>query len=488
MIDTYQPTEQHDTPVDTQLMPPTFDPAYVEGVVKPFFRSGAYVGERPLLPMIGLTFSKQGAMPAHLFGMLYDDWKPNPDEEGTSVFLTGYDHRGPNNERKRIYVSAVTPDLYAVKYSPKVNRFLEQLFDAQNAGKPLMCQYVQRYFDLYWDLHLGVAPDAIPVEVRQIGESFMAVLGYGYPTLQVVHDNYMHVRRLRPFLKDWIEQRVQDLVDGRVSDPDTTFVYYWIKNGEFGDNFRRKDIVFECFHNFLAFSQWGNMLYNVMARLEPSSGDPAVRSWFARTMEDNPDETDGSAFTRFDRFVMELFRIISPNGGSISVLPAQRQVFGEGYTGFNTIVTPHPDTSRDPLHWTNPNDFDPDRYRQAPTTEQNSEARCQQVGLAECPFVKDEFHVKDGRNAAIPNSVFGAVYARVDTQVYPVCDDAGYAPLGFGYRRCAGEFVNMGFFEDLLRKVWREKITFRRRAAVDAKMLPVAPRTVIADDFEFARE
>jgi hypothetical protein len=149
--------------------------------------------------------------------MLYDDWKPNPDEEGTSIFLTGYDHRGPHNERKRIYVSAVTPDLYAMKYSAKVNRFLERLFDAQNAGKPLMHQHVQRYFDLYWDLHLGVAPDAIPVEVRQIGESFIAILGYGYPTLQVVHDNYMHVRRLRPFLKDWIAQRVQDLVDGRVA-------------------------------------------------------------------------------------------------------------------------------------------------------------------------------------------------------------------------------------------------------------------------------
>src|SRR5262249_11344933 len=33
---------------------------------------------------------------------------------------------------------------------------------------------------------------------------------------------------------------------------------------------------------------------------------------------------------------------------------------------------------------------------------------------------------------------------------------------GFGYRRCAGEFINMGLFEDLLRKVWRDNITFTR--------------------------
>ena len=152
-------------------------------------------------------------------------------------------------------------------YSDKIKRFLDSLFDEQSEGKPLMHQYYQRYFDLYWDLHLGVTGDDIPPEVRQIGQSFVAVFGFRYPTLQVVHDNYMRVRQLRPLLKDWIDQRVQDLIDDHVPNPEKTLVYYWIKNGELGENFRRKDIVFECFHNFLAFSQWGTTLYNMMARL-----------------------------------------------------------------------------------------------------------------------------------------------------------------------------------------------------------------------------
>jgi hypothetical protein len=437
--------------------------------------------------MIGLAFSKQAAMSAHLFGMLYVEWKPNPEKEGTTVFLTEYDERGPHNERKRIYFSATTPDLYAAQYSPKVTRFLDQLFDAPNAGKPLMRQYLDRYFDMYWDLHLGVMGDAIPAEVRQIGHSFMSVLGYWFPMLQVVHDNYMQVRRLRPLLKGWIDQRVQDLIDGRIPHPEATIVYYWVKNGEFGENFRRKDIVFECFHNFLAFSPWGNMLYNIIARLEPHTGDPAARSWFARTMEGGPDETDGSAFTRLDRFVMELFRTISPNGQSVSALSAQRQALGAGYTGYNTIATAHLDTSTDPVHWADPHEFDPDRYKQAPTSEQNDEARCQQVGLAQCPFSREDFHVKDRRNASIANSAFGAVYARVDGRVYPVCDDAGYAPLGFGYRRCAGESINNGFFKDLLKKVWRDKITFTRLDSDHAEMVAVGPRTVVADNIGFTR-
>src|SRR5215471_14050248 len=356
MIYPAKPVEQQDTSATARKMPPTFNPAYVQGAVKPFFLGSIYQGERPLLPMIDLAFSKEAAMPAHLVGMLYDHWELNMEEEGLTVFIQGYQKRGPHNERKRIYYSAVTPDLYGPMYSHKIKRFLDSLFDEQNEGKPLMHQYCQRYFDLYWDLHLGVTGDDIPPEVRQIGQSFVAVFGFRYPTLQVVHDNYMRVRQLRQLLKDWVDQRVQDLIDGRVPNPEKTLVYYWIKNGMLGENFRRKDMVFECFHNFLAFSQWGNTLYHMMARLEATHGDPAARSWFEKTMKDGPDESDKSTFTRLDRFVMELFRTISPNAGSGSTLPAMQQPFGTTHPGFGTMVTLHSETSRDPLIWKNPNE------------------------------------------------------------------------------------------------------------------------------------
>ena len=168
-------------------------------------------------------------------------------------------------------------------------------------------------------------------------------------------------------------------------------MYYWVKNG--GEHFRRKDIVFECFHNFLAFSQWGNTLYNTMALLAPGHGDPGVRSWFARTMAEGPDEMDGVAFTPLDRFVMELFRTISPNGGSLSTVAMQRGL--EPREG--AVVTPHLATSQDPRHWLNPAEFDPDRYKAVPTSAENGEARSKEVGLARCPFPPAPFAVRDGR-------------------------------------------------------------------------------------------
>jgi hypothetical protein len=147
-------------------IPANFDPDYVEHVVIPFFLTSFYEGERPMLPMIDVSFTKENALPYDLWGLIYHDWKPTP-EEGVTVFLQGLEKRGDNNLRKRIYFSAVTPDLYKPMYGTKVTAFFDKILDQQFANKPFMRHYLDYYFDLYWDLHLGVTGDAIPFEVRQ---------------------------------------------------------------------------------------------------------------------------------------------------------------------------------------------------------------------------------------------------------------------------------------------------------------------------------
>ncbi len=114
---------------------------------------------------------------------------------------------GDNNLRKRIYFSAVTPDLYRPMYSGKVVAFFDKLLDRQFADKPFMRHYLDYYFDLYLDLHLGVTGDAIPPQVREIGEAFNTVLAYRNPLLPVTYDNYMKVRERLDFLKSWIDDR-----------------------------------------------------------------------------------------------------------------------------------------------------------------------------------------------------------------------------------------------------------------------------------------
>src|SRR5208282_2297518 len=163
-------------------IPANFDPEYVEKAIIPFFLTSFYEGERPMLPMIDVSFTKENALPYDLWGLIYHDWRPTP-EEGVTVFLQGLEKRGDNNLRKRIYFSGVTPDLYAPKYQQKVVAFFDELLDPKYSGTPLMRRYLDYYWDLYWDLHLGVTGDAIPFEVRQIGEAFNTVLAYRNPLL-----------------------------------------------------------------------------------------------------------------------------------------------------------------------------------------------------------------------------------------------------------------------------------------------------------------
>jgi hypothetical protein len=401
------------------------------------------------------------------------------------VFLQALENRGPDNRRKRIYMSAVTPDLYRPMYAGKVVQFFDRLLDARNANKPLMRPYLDAYWDLYWDLHLGVKGEAIPARVREIGESFNTVLAYRDPTQKIVYDNYMAVRSRLPFLKSWIDQRLGDLKGGRTPSPEKTFAYYWIRNGEEGENFRQKDVVFECFHNFVAFSQWGNTLYNVMLKLSKSGDDPDVRAWFTRTMEGSPDVAGGGAsFTPLECFVMELFRTISPNGGSISALEETR---APPFPRHGYIVTPHTATSMDSRHWQHPEKFDPTRYGGIPTSNDIDEARARHLGFARCPFERTRFEVKDGRRASLNNSAFGTVYGVVGDRPLPVCDYAGFAPFGFGYRRCPGEQLTINVIEDFLRKVWKEKIEFVKLNIANPEPVPIGPTTVIGDNVGFVR-
>jgi hypothetical protein len=120
-----------------------------------------------------------------------------------------------------------------------------------------------------------------------------------------------------------------------------------------------------------------------------------------------------------------------------------------------------------------------------PRSHDSDEAKTKQMGFAKCPFDRKEFEVKDGRKLTLSTNAFGTVYGVASGKPMPVCDYAGIAPFGFGYRRCAGEQLTIQVFEDFWRKVWKDKIEFVQLNIAIPERLPIGPTTVIGDNFGF---
>ena len=55
--------------------------------------------------MIDVKFTKENALPLYVWGLLNEAWKPAP-EDGVTVFVQALEKRGPDNRRKRIFMSA----------------------------------------------------------------------------------------------------------------------------------------------------------------------------------------------------------------------------------------------------------------------------------------------------------------------------------------------------------------------------------------------
>ena len=468
------------------------DRDYYQYVIRRFFETRTHkVSELPL-PMIDMSLGKGAALPPYLWGLLWPDWEPDP-AFGNPLFLTAYEDRQeddsprgkaaqlagkhPRNLLKRSYYSAVTPDLYIRYYQPKIQAFFGRLLGAYTRGLPMMRQYLDSYWDLYWDLHLGLSGQEVPSFAREIGASFiacLAILDVFDPTFE---KNYMSVREKRPQLDRWISARLE-MIEAGCPGAEETMAYYWLKNG-----IEHKNVVYECFHNFLALSQWGNAIYGTIELLR-DGGSAEVRAIYEATMSD-PNRNQRSAaepFSPLDRFVMELFRMLVPNSGSISTESATQRL-GEGvvYT-----VHDHTQLAQSPVHWKDPEAFDPRRYHTKATSAEPNEERASRLGLAKCPFDHESFQVKDGRtDVALVNSGFGTVYSEVEGTACPVVDDAGYSPFGFGYRRCPGEIMTVGVMEDFLERLWREQQRGARLVKLplaEPERVAVAPNTLVPDN------
>ena len=190
----------------------------------------------------------------------------------------------------------------------------------------------------------------------------------------------MTVRSNLDFLKSWIDDRIADIVAGKTPIPDKTFAWYWVKNGEDSRYFDHKDVVFECFHNFVAFSQWGNSIYNIMLRLARGTAirDPGlVQGDYGRRSRQRRRRRLHAARALRDGVVPARSPPTAAVFPRLERTRAHPQFDRHGY-----IISPHTSTSIDPVHWENPESSTrraTDMFRRA---HEIDEAKAKQIGFA----------------------------------------------------------------------------------------------------------
>ena len=217
-----------------------------------------YQGERLSLPLIDLSLTKENAMPDDLWGLIERDLEAPPGN-GVSLFLQGLDKRGPDNRRKRIYMSALTPDLYRPMYGDKVTRFFDKLLDAGNAGKPLMRLPGRLFRPLLGSASGGqrrrdtrrsstgsgrASTPSSPIAIRRFRKLSMTTTWWSLEPELPARRGSIDANCRFDDGKTATRRRPSPITGCGMPETDR------ISSTE--------DIVFECFHDFVAFSQWGN--------------------------------------------------------------------------------------------------------------------------------------------------------------------------------------------------------------------------------------
>ena len=341
-----------------------------------------------------------------------------------------------------------------------------------------MRHYLDYYFDLYWDLHVGVKGDAIPAEVRQIGESFNTVLAYRNPMEPIVYEHYMKVRAKLDFLKKWIADARRRRRDRRVQ----------------GSGQDVRPLLAQERRRRRALQPQGRRVRGVpQLRRAESVGKHDLRHHVApqhrrrqrgrARRRSRKTMSNGGQFDAGGRIAVHTARPVRDGAVPHHLAQRRQSLRGRRRARFDVRRIALRQASRevrttclrrDAAHG--------DELRSAPVeriprrsipiatrpfrrARRSTTPSARRSGLPKCPFDVTTIKVADGRNVGITNSGFGTVFGVADGKPMPVCDHAGFAPFGFGYRRCPGEQLTIMVFEDFLRKVWKDKIQFANLTA-----------------------
>lgn len=385
------------------------------------------------------------------------------DDPRLSIFLTNLEDRGPNNARKKFYMTGLLSQVVSL-YGPKMDTFLNKVYALITTyQKPVLSSFRSELIKFFLNVHVG--EDDYPQYVIDYFSRFEDNIASAQPQtdLGAIHvaEEYLAVESVKAYFaaKNTEVQAKQDK---------TCLLYYWNKAGLHPDG-----LVMEAVHNIQAFAQYTNVLYLViMDKLSgtviPNTPPSTVTyDFFAKY---------AAVTTDADKLnvVREIFRLLVPNQVSFSHtqspdIPSGVNVQGRHLHKSIGVYAMATMTGNAASYF----NYNPSLYTASFQTD---------FTQFDNSWLTNDMH--ESYNPAdyftVSTVDSETLLDRSNPKLIPVFPLPIYPPFGLGYRRCPGEPFN---YLTIMKTMDRfTGLTFQISTSPDVSTVSLAPFTIVEDN------
>jgi hypothetical protein len=218
-------------------------------------------------PIPGNYYSKFQSVQYSVFFYLDIDMFTIPSNSPElTIFIKNFQDRGYQNYLKKVYMSALTSDKMQY-YEAKIDTMLNVAFTKFTVNQePVVSAFKDVLIKFFLDIHIG--HDIYPDYVIEYFRNFIDVVGFGDPNRPGRNEIMLRGNQLAPSVKAYFRQRNDIVV---ATNDKTSIAYYWNLAG-----LPIESLLIECVHNIVAFSQYNNTLYRLIADKLWAGTDPSA--------------------------------------------------------------------------------------------------------------------------------------------------------------------------------------------------------------------
>lgn len=173
-----------------------------------------------------------------------DAFDINPDDPRLTIFVTNLRDHGPDNYRKKIYMSAVTIDKMKY-YKEKIESFLNEFYAQITAySNPVLGAFRKAFLKFFLAIHVGY--DEYPEYVIKYFDNFIDIIGYADITRPDTIQNLTWGHNIAPQVHEYFMKRYEII---KQTQDITSIIFHWHEAG-----LDCQGLVMEAIHNIVAFS------------------------------------------------------------------------------------------------------------------------------------------------------------------------------------------------------------------------------------------